>query len=380
MRVAHVVASYHPRIGGVETHVRRIAEACAVAGDTVTVLTHAAGAAPAVEDAGAVRVLRFPETVRSVRYPLSLPLFRYLASHAGEFEVVHAHSYHTLAGQAAARSGLPFVFTPHYHGTGHTLAASLMHRAYRPVGARLLAGADAIICVSQAERDLVAGDFPAIAKKVRVIPNGTDPRPAVVRRPEPASGLPPVPPPVLPMVLTVGRIERYKNVDLIVRAFAALRTEATLLVVGDGPDRPRVARLAAGVGRVRFTGRVSDAELEALLSAADVVTSASDHEAFGLVVADGLTAGARVVASGIPAHREIGRLAGASAPISYVDPRNTADFAVALDAALAKGRPPAGQAWLPSWREIADQTRDLYAAVAREAGTRSRRARHEEPA
>ena len=373
MRVAHVVASYHPRIGGVETHVRRIAEACAVAGDTVTVLTHADGTAPAVEDAGAVRVLRFTETVRSVRYPLSLPLFRYLASHAGEYEVVHAHSYHTLVGQAAVRSGLPFVFTPHYHGTGHTLAASLMHRVYRPVGARVLTGADAIICVSQAERDLVAGDFPATARKIRVIPNGTDPRPAAVRQQGPASGL-------LPTVLTVGRVERYKNVELIIRAFTALRTEAALVVVGDGPDRPRVERLAAGAGRVRFTGRVSDAELEALLAAADVVTSASDHEAFGIAVADGLTAGARVVASGIPAHREIGRLAGAAAPISYVDPRNTADFAVALDAALAKGRPPAAQAWLPSWREIADQTRDLYAAVAREGGYRGRRVRHEEPA
>jgi glycosyltransferase involved in cell wall biosynthesis len=371
MRVAHVVASYHPRIGGVETHVRRIAEACAVAGDEVTVLTHATGTAPAKEDTGPVRVLRFPETVRSERYPLSLPLFRYLTRHAGEFEVAHAHSYHTLVGQAVARSGLPFVFTPHYHGTGHTMAASLMHRVYRPAGARVLASAGAIICVSQTERDLVAGDFPGIARKVRVILNGTDPRPAAVRGPDQPSGP--------QIVLTVGRVERYKNVDLIIRAFSGVRTDATLVVVGDGPDRPRLERLAAGVGRVRFTGRVSDAELDALLGAADVVTSASDHEAFGLVVADGLTAGARVVASGIPAHREIGRLAGPAAPISYVNPRNTTDFAVALDAALAKGRTRAGQAWLPSWSEIADQTRDLYAAVARQADGRSRPARHEDP-
>jgi glycosyltransferase involved in cell wall biosynthesis len=372
VRVAHVVASYHPRIGGVETHVRRIAEACAIAGDKVTILTHAAGTAPATEYRGAVRVIRFQETVRSARYPLSLPLFRYLARHAGEFEVAHVHSYHTLVGQAAVRSGLPFVFTPHYHGTGHTMAASLMHRVYRPAGARVLAGADAIICVSQAERDLMVGDFPGIARKVQVIPNGTDPRPGAAREADRASGP--------RMVLTVGRVERYKNVDLIIRAFSGVRTEATLVVVGDGPDRPRLERLAATVGRVRFTGRISDAELEALLSAADVVTSASDHEAFGLAVADGLTAGARVVASGIPAHREIGRLAGPAAPISYVNPRNTTDFAVALDTALSLGRAPAGQAWLPTWSEIADQTRDLYAAVARQADGRSRRLRHEEPA
>ena len=372
MRVAHVVASYHPRIGGVETHVRRIAEACAIAGDTVTVLTHATGTAPATEDTGAVRVIRFTETVRSVRYPLSLPLFRYLARHAGEFEVVHAHSYHTLAGQAAVRSGLPLVFTPHYHGTGHTLAASLMHRVYRPAGARMLGGADAIICVSQAERDRVVGDFPAIARKVLVIPNGTDHRPAAPR----GAGLPSVP----RLVLTVGRVERYKNVDLIIRAFSGVRAEAALVVVGDGPDRPRLERLAADVGRVRFTGRIGDAELEALLSAADVVTSASDHEAFGLAVADGLTAGARVVASGIPAHLEIGRLAGPAAPISFVDPRHTEDFTAALDTALAMGRACAGRAWLPSWSEIAEQTRDVYAAVARQADSRSRRVRHEAPA
>jgi glycosyltransferase involved in cell wall biosynthesis len=182
------------------------------------------------------------------------------------------------------------------------------------------------------------------------------------------------------MVLTVGRVERYKNLDLIIRAFSGVRTEATLVVVGDGPDRPRLERLAATVGRVRFTGRISDAELEALLSTADVVTSASDHEAFGLAVADGLTAGARVVASRIPAHLEIGRLAGPAAPISYVNPRNTTDFAVALDTALSMGRAPARPAWLPTWSEIADQTRDLYAAVARQADGRSGRLRHEEPA
>jgi glycosyltransferase involved in cell wall biosynthesis len=353
MRVAHVVASYHPRIGGVETHVRRIAEACAVAGDDVTVLTHATGTAPAVEDVGAVRVLRFPETVRSGRYPLSLPLFRYLAAQAAEFEVVHAHSYHTLVGQAAARSGRPFVFTPHYHGTGHTRAAALMHRVYRLAGLWVLTNADAVICVSQAERASLAGDFPAIARKIRVIPNGTEPR-------APAAGRqPPDGPPVL---LTVGRLERYKNVDLIIRAFGGLRSAADLIVVGDGPDRARLEQLARAAGRVRFTGRVSDAELDDLLARADVVTSASDHEAFGLVVADGLTAGARVVASAIPAHHEIGRLA-AAAPITFVNPRDTAAFTAALAAALTGGKASAGPARLPSWSEVAGQTRDLYAWV-----------------
>jgi glycosyltransferase involved in cell wall biosynthesis len=376
MRIAHVVASYFPRLGGVETHVRRIVEACAAAGDEVTVLTHGNGDAATVEETGQARVLRFPHTVPSARYPLSLSLFRHLADHAREFDVVHAHSYHTLASHAAVRSGLPFVFTPHYHGTGHTLAAALMHRVYRPAGARLFSRAGAVICVSRAEGDLVAGHFPAVAEKIRVIPNGTDLRQAPGCT---APALPAAVPAGAPVLLTIGRLERYKNVDLIIRAFGALRSAATLIVVGDGPDRARLEKLGARVqstGRVRFTGRVSDTELDALLASADVVTSASDHEAFGLVVADGLTAGARVVASRIPAHLEVGRLAGAGAPITYADPRNTAEYAAALAAALARGKASGGRAWLPSWCEVAAQTRDLYARVA----AHGRAVRHEETA
>jgi hypothetical protein len=77
---------------------------------------------------------------------------------------------------------------------------------------------------------------------------------------------------------------------------------------------------------------------------------------------------ARVVASAIPAHYEVGRLAGDDAPITYVNPRDTSAFTAALDAALAAGRVAPGRAWLPSWPEVADQTRRLYAAVVSRVG------------
>jgi glycosyltransferase involved in cell wall biosynthesis len=368
VRVAQVVASYQPRLGGVETHVRRLAEGCAAAGDQVTVLTHQPGGLPAEELTGPVRVLRFPLTVGLANYPLSLPLFGYLRAHAPDFDLAHAHSYHTLVGQAAVRAGLPFVFTPHYHGTGHTRLAALLHHLYRPVGGRLFAAADAVVCVSAAERDLVVGAFPAAARKAWLIPNGTDARPAAAPRPRVASDQ--------QLVLTIGRLERYKRVDLIISACRALGREVTLVVVGDGPDRARLehlARTADRIGRVRFTGRIDDAELDELLANATVVTSASEHEAFGLIVADGLAAGARVVASAIAAHLEVGALAGAGAPITYADPAGAGEFTAALAAALALGRPSATRVRLPSWTEVAGQTRELYASVAeRDRGLLSR--------
>ena len=358
MRIAQVVSSYHPRVGGVETHVRRLALGCVEAGDRVTILTHEVRNSPADEWVGPVRVLRFPLTVRSRNYPLSPSLFRYLRLHAADFDLVHTHNYHTLVGHAAVSSRLPFVFTPHYHGTGHTPFGTFLHRLYRPAGARQFTASDAVICVSEAERHLVIKDFPGVAGKVVTIPNGTDPKQIVPDQGWIMLGE--------PLVLTVGRLERYKNVDLIIDAFRALPSSAILVVVGDGPDRARLEQRVeiGGPGwPVLFTGKISDPILDHLFAKAKVVTSASDHEAFGLTLTEGLASGARVVASAIPAHAEVARLAGVDAPVALVDPRNTRQFTDLLAAALLAGRVPTGGLKLPSWPEVIAATRDLYSQV-----------------
>jgi glycosyltransferase involved in cell wall biosynthesis len=357
VRIAQVVSSYHPQIGGVETHVRRLAQGCAAAGDRVTVLTHQFRGSPAEEFVDGVRVLRFPLTAASPRYPLSLSLFRYVKLHSADFDVIHAHNYHTLAGHAAIRSRLPFVFTPHYHGTGHTRLAALLHRAYRPAGSRLLRSASAVVCVSEAERDLVITDFPGICAKTVTIPNGSDLKdtPGMDR-----AG------PGPPLVLAVGRLERYKNVDLVIDAFRALRSPATLVVVGDGPDRGRLEQHVRNTRPglpVVFTGRVSDTTLSRLFAQASVVTSASDHEAFGLTLTEGLASGARVVASAIPAHAALGQMVGADGPVALVDPRDSEKFAGVIETSLLAGRIRPETLKLPSWPQIVENTRELYSQV-----------------
>jgi len=361
MRIAQVTPSYHPRIGGVETHVRRLALGFAEAGEQVTVITHQFGGARAEEWDGKVRVLRFPLAARSRNYPISPAMFHYLKSHAAGFDVVHGHNYHSIVGHAAAGSRLPFVFTPHYNATGHTWFRTKLHRLYRPIGARQFAAADAVICVSDAERQLLIRDFPGAAAKMVTIPNGTDlRRPAAGRDADPAQ---------TPVLLTVGRLERYKNVDLVIDAFRALQDEATLVVVGDGPDRDRLERHVRATGSggpIHFTGRVPDPVLDDLFARASVVTSASDHEAFGLTLADGLASGARVVASAIPAHVDLARRAGAGSPVALVDPRNARQFAAALETSLRAGRIQAGDVTLPTWAEIVADTRELYSRVIAE--------------
>lgn len=356
MRIAQLVSSYHPLIGGVETHVRHLAQGCAEAGDQVTIITHQlTDGAAADEWIDAVHVRRFALTAGSRSYPFSLSLFQYLSSHATDFDLIHVHSYHTIVGHAARGSRLPVVFTPHYHGTGHTPVRAVLHRVYRPVGARQFRAADAIICVSEAERGLVINDFPGVAGKTVTIPNGTDPKlPPPGRRRLTLSE---------PVILTVGRLERYKNVDLIIDAFRALPSATVLVIVGDGPDRARLQRHAES-GQLRwpvlFTGRIPDPMLDQLFAQASVVVSASDHEAFGLTLADGLVSGARVVASEIPAHAALARLAGADAPVALVDPRDTKRFTDSLASALLEGRVVAPTFKLPTWADVVADTRELY--------------------
>lgn len=80
-------------------------------------------------------------------------------------------------------------------------------------------------------------------------------------------------------LLCVARLLPYKNVDVVVEAAQA--TGRTLVVVGDGPDRGRLAALAARTGTVHLLGRVDDATLRWVYRNAAALVAAS-YEDYGL--------------------------------------------------------------------------------------------------
>jgi phosphatidylinositol alpha-1,6-mannosyltransferase len=121
------------------------------------------------------------------------------------------------------------------------------------------------------------------------------------------------------VVLAVSRLEhreRQKGIDRLIEAFPLVLDRvpgATLRIVGDGPDRSELEKLAARLGvkhRVEFLGAVDDATLKRQYASADVFALPSMQEGFGLVyleaMAHGLpcivaagTAGAEVVQPGV---------------------------------------------------------------------------------
>ncbi|MFZ5624253.1 MAG: glycosyltransferase [Gemmatimonadota bacterium] len=133
-------------------------------------------------------------------------------------------------------------------------------------------------------------------------------------------------------LLFVGRLSAEKRVDLLLEAVAACRRKPRVLLCGDGPERERLERLAAGLGldgAVVFLGTRRD--VWPLMRAARAVVNVSAFEGCPNVVLEAMAAGIPLVVSDIPAHRAL--LGEASA--WFTDPADTGAFAATLERVLA---------------------------------------------
>ena len=96
-------------------------------------------------------------------------------------------------------------------------------------------------------------------------------------------------------VLSVNRLDRYKRIDLLIEA-AKADPALRVVIVGDGPDRARLEKLAAGEnGRIRFTGRVDGDELADLYARCLAVYYAPIDEDYGMVPFEAFRSGKPVV-------------------------------------------------------------------------------------
>jgi glycosyltransferase involved in cell wall biosynthesis len=108
---------------------------------------------------------------------------------------------------------------------------------------------------------------------------------------------------------TVARFDPVKGLDALLRAFAvaaADRPAARLLIVGDGPEGPRLRALAATLGieaRVRLPGFLADASR--FLPALDLYVSASRKEGLPLALLEAMACGLAVAATRVPGHVDV---------------------------------------------------------------------------
>lgn len=100
-----------------------------------------------------------------------------------------------------------------------------------------------------------------------------------------------------PTLLTVARLQPWKGIDHLLAALAEL-PEVRLVVVGDGPDLPRLRSLARQMGeRVQFTGNLAPGAVSRLMVAADALALYSAYEGLSHTLLESLQLGTPVLAS-----------------------------------------------------------------------------------
>ncbi len=167
-------------------------------------------------------------------------------------------------------------------------------------------------------------------------------------------------------LLTVGESAPHKGYELLLRALSRLADGTRLVMVGPpASDDQRLRALASDLGvaaRVSFLGAVTDSVLAGLYADALALCFPSLAEGFGLPVLEAMTAGIPVVASDIPATRE---LAGGAA--MYVGSRDGGAWADALEALALDSRLRAAlsrqgreRAKAFTWERTAAATLDAY--------------------
>lgn len=298
MKIAQVCPRYSPNFGGVETLVQEISERMVSKGNYVEVLTtDPMGKLPSSETINGVAVRRFKSWAPNESYFISGTLRSFLRRHADDYDLLHAHNYHAFPAHyaaAAKRRKASLIFSPHYHGGGHTFFRNLLYLPYGYITRNDFSKCDAIVCVSEFEKNLLLSKFSSAIElknqRISVVPNGIDKSKFENLKEVKKSR----------SVLYVGRLEKYKRVDILMRAIQILDKDVKegskfgLTIVGSGPEKRHLLSLSKEINlesNITFYENLSKDNLIKLCSSASVFVSLSQKEAFGIAIAEALAAG-----------------------------------------------------------------------------------------
>ncbi len=302
MRVIHLYKDYFPILGGIENHIRALAEAQARMGLKVIVLVTSPTRKTIELLDGSVQVLKASRWFTVASTPLSLAFFLYARRLLPRCDLAHLHHPYPPAEIAYLLSGggTPAVLT--YHSD--IVRQRMSGRLYRPWLYRVLARVERILVTSPIYPE-TSPHLRAFRDKCRVVPLGIDIArflsvPAEAARALRSSWCPA---PHRPHALFVGRLRYYKGIDTLLHALTRL-PEIHATIVGTGPMERAWRALARDlqlIDRVHFLGEVPDSELPLIYHAADlfVLPASARAEAFGTVLLEAMAASLPVITTEI---------------------------------------------------------------------------------
>src|SRR5271170_59686 len=305
MRVLVLSSSYLPKLNGVTRTVSALSEGLAKRGYEVVVVTKWRKGLSRESVSGSTRVVRLGRgrgVGERVFFWGAMTHFTIRSCRNKEFRIVHAHG--TISGLSAIcgwmAGRVPFVVSFHQDAligweTGQNRLHGFKYHCTKLLQTRVCNSAAAVTVQSSRVREItrrVLGLKPSV--RLVVLPNTVD----VAKFSSNGSA-----PPSNRNVLFVGNLIRRKGVDVLLESLAGLKRsfpEATLTIVGRGPEKANLVTLAASLGisaSTSFVDEVDDRTLASLYSSAEVVVLPSNSEVFGVVILEALAANRPIVAT-----------------------------------------------------------------------------------
>ncbi len=183
-----------------------------------------------------------------------------------------------------------------------------------------------------------------------------------------------------PLIVTSARLYPWKNLDALIQLVPRFPAEATLLIVGGGPDHAHLEQLARETGvdrRVRITGSVSHDDVQRYLRAADVFVLSTRYEGLSHVLLEAMAAGAPAVVSAVGGNPEVieHEVNGLLIPPDDGEALVGAIQRLLADAALAERLRARAQQDVRSyrWDELVERTAAVLEELAGKAGGRRQR-------
>jgi glycosyltransferase involved in cell wall biosynthesis len=318
LRICHLGKYYAPSSGGIESHVRTLAHAQAELGARVQVfcINHRAGPTSHEHD-GPVAVERFGRAASAAKLDVCPDLRAALAR--VEADIVHLHVPNPTMILALLASGLqaPLVVTYHSDLIRQRVRAAL----FRPLERLAYRRVRAILPTSPL--------YPAgsrflrpYADRLQVLPHGIDLGPYLDPTAEDQEEAARIRARFAgPLWLGCGRMVYYKGFHNAIRALEHVR--GTLLLIGDGPDRPALqdeARRLDLSDRVALLGHVPRVVPYYLAADAFWFPSNARSEAFGIVQVEAMASGCPVINTRIP-----------HSGVSWVSPHEETGLTVPVD-------------------------------------------------
>jgi rhamnosyl/mannosyltransferase len=300
VRVCHLGKYYPPAPGGIETHVRILAQAQAGLGADVRVfcINHEAGPTVLEQD-GPVRVTRFRRLATLAKLDVCRDLVAALREVDADILHMQVPNPTMILALLAARPPQPVVVTYQSDVIRQKIRSALFRPLERLAYRRVCA-------IMPTSPTYVPGSrfLRPYRDRLHVLPNGIDLEPYLNPSPEDqakAKRIRAAHPG--PLWLGVGRLIYYKGFLNAVRALP--KVPGTLLLVGAGPDEPALRALAERLNvldRIVFLGAMPYQQIVPYYLAAEALWFPSNarSEAFGIVQVEAMACGCPVINTAIP--------------------------------------------------------------------------------